>query len=138
MPYTIPKFDPAQDMRAPQFAKILQPLQSFTPVCTEWEALKPPGNKWWTSQRAHMYRWFMDAEGPGAYGRRRAQTAGQTYSRLMCAPAVIWIAEALGEDEKLVRAAANDAYYRKGAAAQCAALRRHIPWSRIFELAINV
>lgn len=134
MNYPAPKFDPGRDMRAPKFAKILQPLASSTPVCTEWEALKPPRNKWWGSQRSHMYKWFSDAEGPGGYGRRRPQTAGQTYSRLMCAPAIIWIAEALGEDEEIVRAAANDAYSRKGAAAQCAALRRHIPWTRIFEL----
>lgn len=138
MGYSIPNFDPAFDMRAPTFAKILQPLASFTPVCSKWEELKPPGNKWWTSQRAHMYRWFSEAEGPGAYGRRRAQTAGQTYSRLMCAPAVIWIAEALGEREQVVRDAANVAYFRKGAAAQCSELRRHIPWPRIFELANSI
>ena len=109
MSYTPPKFDPARDMRAPAFARLLQKLPAHTPVADKWERMRTPPSKWWDSQRTHMTAWFSQAEGPGAYGRKRAQTAGQTYNRLLCPPALLWIAEALGEDTETVRAAANEA-----------------------------
>jgi len=82
-----------------------------------------------------MSAWFSQAEGPGAYGRRKAQTAGQTYNRLLCPPALLWIGEALGEDTEVIRAAANTAWAQKHLAAQCATIRRHVPWVTVFELA---
>ena len=82
-----------------------------------------------------MVAWFSQAEGPGAYGRRKAQTAGQTYNRLLCPPALLWIGEALGEDREVIRVAANAAWGQKRLASQCGVIRHHIQWPRILELA---
>lgn len=131
MSYRPPKIDPATDMRAPSFARVLNGLKPHTPIADKWEAMRPPPSKWWHDQRQHMVAWFSQAEGPGAYGRRKAQTAGQTYNRLLCPPALLWIAEALGVDRDTVRAAANAAWTKKHIAAQCGEIRRHISWQEI-------
>lgn len=135
MVYSVPKFDPARDMRAPAFAQVLQQLRSRTAIADQWELMRTPPSKWWGDQRQHMVAWFSHAEGPGAYGRRKAQTAGQTYNRLLCPPALIWIGEALGEERKTIRAAANAAWEEKHLASQCGAIRHYVPWQRIFDMA---
>lgn len=135
MSYSTPKIDRASDMRAPELAVIFGSLEPHTAIAEKWEKLRPPSSKWWRSQKQHMIAWFSQAEGPGAYGRRKSQTAGQTYNRLLCPPALLWIAEALGVDHETVRAAANDAWTKKHISAQCAAIRRYIPWQQIMALA---
>lgn len=135
MSYRPPKFDPARDMRAPEFAAVLRRLQPRTPIADKWETMRTPPSKWWTDQRQHMVAWFSQAEGPGAYGRRKAQTAGQTYNRLLCPPALLWIGESLGEDREIIRAAANAAWSQKHLAKQCATIRQHVPWATVFDLA---
>lgn len=135
MAYSTPKFDPARDMRAPEFSAVLSRLRPHTPIADRWEKLRPPSSRWWDSQRTHMVAWFSQAEGPGAYGRRKAQTAGQTYNRLLCPPALLWIGEALGEDREVIRVAANAAWGQKRLASQCGVIRHHIQWPRILELA---
>lgn len=134
MSYSTPKIDRATDMRAPELAEIFRRLEPHTEISTKWEKLRPPPSKWWDSQQRHMIVWFSQAEGPGAYGRRRGQTARQTYNRLLCPPALLWIAEGLGEDIEVIRAAANTAWLQKPLPAQCGTIRRYVPWSRIFEL----
>ncbi|MCT2266039.1 hypothetical protein M3F32_15920 [Dietzia cinnamea] len=79
---------------------------------------------------------MSESEGPGAYGRKtRGRDAKATYNSLRCAPALIWIAEALGEDPAVVKSAvaAADAA-GPNFTSQCAAIRRVVPWSRIEEL----
>jgi hypothetical protein len=76
---------------------------------------------------------MSEAEGPGAYGRKsRNRDARATYNNLRCAPALIWIAEALGEDPGIVRAAvaAADAA-GPDSGSQCGAIRKVVPWDRI-------
>lgn len=83
-----------------------------------------------------MVGWMSESEGPGAYGRKtRGRDAKATYNSLRCAPALIWMAEALGEDPAVVKSAvaAADAA-GPNFTSQCAAIRRVVPWSRIEEL----
>lgn len=133
--FEIPQFDPARDMRAPAFADILSGLEPHTEISDKWMRLKPKKRLWYTSQQQHMEAWFSQAEGPGAYGRSRSQTAGQTFNRLLCPPALLWIGEALGVEHEIMRAAANAAWGQKRLASQCGAIRRHVSWKHIFELA---
>jgi len=94
-----------------------------------------PGKHWWTSQRQHMVGWFSELAGPGAYNRKtRGLDAKYGYNHLQCAPALLWIAEALGEDSALVKAAANRAAEYRPTASQCAAIRSVVAWTRIEEL----
>lgn len=61
--------------------------------------------------------------------------ARAAYNHLQCAPALLWLAEALGEDPAVINRAidAVGAVARNGAS-QCGAVRREVPWGRIEQL----
>lgn len=124
----------AGDMRAVHFAHILVRLPRSFYVSDLWDEHRPPRSKWWYSQRAHMAHWFGGAESPGAYGRKRPQTAKQTYNRLLSPGGLLWIAEAVGVDEGVVREAARAAWRMSNVRSQCSEIRRVIPWSLVYEL----
>lgn len=123
------------DLTVDKFAAILKFLDP-APECTA--ALDFRGTKA-QSQKAHMIGWFMSqlTTGEKGYKRFRANTSSAaTYNRLLNPGALIWIADALGEDraviEKAVQAtrAAGVNDYRE----RCKAFRRVIGWDRIYEL----
>ena len=94
-----------------------------------------PGDHWWSSQREHLIGWFSQLAGPGAYDRKSKNLgAKHGYNHFQCAPGLLWLAEALGEDPSIVQRAAAEAGGIGRPAAQCAAIRRIIPWQRIAEL----
>lgn len=67
----------------------------------------------------------------GAYGRKQGSTDPRlAYNRFQCAPGLLWLAEALGEDPDTVRRAiaAVEAGPARGAS-QCRAVREVIPGS---------
>ncbi|WP_029211070.1 hypothetical protein [Arsenicicoccus bolidensis] len=83
--------------------------------------------------------WLDAGLGPsvGAYGRKQGSTVPRlAYNRFQCAPGLLWLAEALGEDPDTVRRAiaAVEAGPARGAS-QCRAVREVIPWERIEALA---
>lgn len=128
-------------MRGPEFAKVLATLQPDPPITVAYERRHRQGSPHkrtkYSSQREHMVGWMSEAGGPGAYGRTsRNRDARATYNSLRCAPALIWMAEALGEDPAIVRAAvaAADAA-GPDFGSQCGAIRTVVPWTRIEEIA---
>ena len=83
-----------------------------------------------------MVGWMSEMNGPGAYKRKsRGRTAKAAYNSLRCAPALVWIAEALGEDTDVVRRAVSTAEAAgPSLSSQCGAIRKVVPWDRIEEL----
>lgn len=79
---------------------------------------------------------MSEMDGPGAYGRKRyGRTAEEAYNTLRCAPALIWIAEALGEDAAVVRSAVSAADSAgSNHSSQCGAIQKLVPWTRVEEL----
>ncbi|MFM9920865.1 hypothetical protein VLI63_15125 [Lacisediminihabitans sp. H27-G8] len=57
--------------------------------------------------------------------------ARHAFTHFQCAPGLLWIAEALGEDWETVQLAADTAAGVGRPGTQCAAIRRLIPWQRI-------
>jgi len=85
-----------------------------------------------------MVAWFSELAGPGAYDRKsRGLNAEHGYNHLQCAPALLWIAEALGEDTDALIAAVAAAALAGRVGSQCAAIRKVIPWVRIEQLVAN-
>jgi len=137
---------PQQSIPAAAFARVLSKLPADLPVITAVESpddSDPQGPEkrpvWYSSQKEHMVRWFLELDGPGAYNRKsRGLDARHGYNHSLCWPGLLWIAEALGEDESTLWQAvtAAGAVQQAGGrlAAQCAAWRRVIPWARIEEL----
>ena len=73
---------------------------------------------------------------PGAYNRAHPSTSSKHfYNHFRCAAGLVWLAEALGEDELVLRAGV-EAIRSAGPnpSSQCAAFRRVVPWARIVEL----
>ena len=127
------------DIHVDTFAKILKSLQPHLPISDAYERDMPQlKGSWWTSQQEHMVRWFdnQNSLGSGKFTRKTPNTSSRTtYRYLRCPAAFIWMAEALGEDPATVQIAADAARAEENAAKRSGIIRRHIPWTRIAELA---
>ncbi|MCR3733823.1 hypothetical protein LY40_001489 [Prauserella salsuginis] len=72
----------------------------------------------------------------GWLGRRQPNTsAKRTYNRLLGPASLVWMAEALGKVPAVVQVAADAARSEPNPRKRAGLLRRHLPWSRIAELA---
>lgn len=126
------------DLSVEKFAAILEYLD---PAPEATKAL----DKWGTkakSQKAHMVGWFFSQVTTGAKGFTRYKgntSSAEAYNRLLNPGAMLWIADALGEDFAILQQAAQAAIkaekvnYR----GRCSAFRSVIPWTRIYELVLN-
>lgn len=86
---------------------------------------------WYRSEKEHWLGWLAEYDGPGAYGRmaRASRDAKYVYNHIQCAPMLFWLAEALGmPTETLDTAYTATIQAPSKGAAQCAALRRVLPW----------
>ncbi|MCU1471014.1 MAG: hypothetical protein JWQ39_2163 [Glaciihabitans sp.] len=114
------------------FARKLRFAHSHYPISDAYERDYLPGKHWWSSQREHVTAWLDEIDGPGAYDRAsRGLAARHAYMHFQCAPGLLWIAEALGEDTSIVQFASDSAAGIGRGGTQCAAIRRVIPWERI-------
>lgn len=127
-------------MNGPEFARLLKRLPPHPPVTTVYESRHRQGSQdertSYSNQRDHMVGWMSEMNGSGAYGRKsRNRTAKAAYNSLRCAPALVWMAEALGEDAAVVRSAVSAADAAgPSISSQCGAIRKVVPWDRIEEL----
>lgn len=127
-------------MRGPELAKVLATLQPKPPITAAYEQRhrqgSPDPRTSYRDQREHMVGWMSEIEGPGAFARKsRGRDARSAYNSLRCAPALIWMAEALGEDAKTVqRAVAAADAAGPNFTSQCGAIRKVVPWARVKEL----
>lgn len=93
----------------------------------------------WNYDQLHMVTWFSGqlSLGTGKYSRSRPNhSARVTYQRLLNPYSLLWIAAALGENEKTVQRAAVMAAERETFKEKCIVIRNMIPFSRIYELAL--
>lgn len=120
--------DADKDWPGRAFARKLQRLEPHLPISDAYESAYLPGEHWWSSQREHLVGWFRELSGSGAYGRvTRGLGAKYGYNYFQCAPGLLWLAEALGEEAEVVQKAADVAGGKGRPATQCAAIRRVIP-----------
>lgn len=127
---------PLIEMSGDELARIIRRADAHYPISDAYERDHLPGKHWWTSQQEHVTAWLDELDGPGAYGRvSRGLGARHGYTHFQCAPGLLYIAEALGEEPNVVAAAAESAAGIGRVGTQCATVRRFIPWTRIEELA---
>lgn len=89
------------------------------------------------TEREHMVSWFGSNPGKdsGAYSRKSGNDDARTcYNRLQNAASLLWIAEAVGVDEKVAESAFLAAAASGDRRSACAAVRRAIPWEQIRKL----
>lgn len=125
------------DISVDALRNIVQSLDERQPITDEYEARTASRGRYANSkQKAHLDGWLSEYDGPGAYSRKNPSTSGKTfYNHFRCAPGLLWLAEALGEDPMVLReaVAAIDAAGHNPSS-ECAAFRRAVPWSRIIAL----
>lgn len=128
-----------RDMHVSDFARILAHLEPHPPITEAYDDVAGQRQGvWYTSQRQHMVSWFRGqlTRGSGRYTRAEPNpSARTTYNRLFSPGAIIWIAEALGEEPTVVRNAADAAQAEPNLKKRPGILRKHLPWNRIITLA---
>lgn len=121
-----------------ELVRIIQLLPEALPLTDAFEGRTMAGYPgpevpWYRSQKEHLIGFIGDYNGPGAYNRSGFDgTARDWYQRFQCAPGLLWLAEALGEDRETLRAGI-EAIRAAGphSASQCGAFRKVVPWARI-------
>ena len=88
----------------------------------------------WDNQREHMVTWFksQNTEGEGSFTRLVSNPSSKTtYNRLRCSEALLWIAEAVGVDNNIVKRAAQEAREMDNPKKRSGVIRKIIPWDMI-------
>lgn len=128
-----------EDFHVDEFARVLLSLEPHLPVSDSYERDCPQLQRaWWSSQQEHMVTWFQgqNSQGSGPFARKVPNVSARTtYNRLLCPAAFVWMAEALGEDLRVVQTAADAARAEANPRKRPRVLRQHLPWTRIAELA---
>lgn len=125
---------PEDPVNANTLCTLITTLPVPQPVTNAFEARQPAtGRVWYTSQKEHLLGWLGDYHTPGAYGRQMpGQDAKVFYTRFQCVQGLMWLAEALGENEATLQRAIQEVDAAgQNPAAQCGAFRRVVPWTRI-------
>ncbi|MER5838489.1 hypothetical protein ACIQYW_18865 [Rhodococcus erythropolis] len=123
-------------MELAQLVTVIDSLQAAQPVTDAFEPRSRDSAVWYSSQKEHLLGFWGEYNTPGAYNRKHTdRDAKFAYNHLRCAPGLLWLAEALGE-ERAVLERGIDAIKSAGPnySSQCAAFRKIVPWSRIESL----
>jgi len=93
---------------------------------------------WYTTQKEYWLGWLSQYGGAGAYGRKNFNHSAEfAYNHICCPPMLLWLGEAAGASKPLVAKAKRAALAaQRNFSAQCAAIRKVIPWKAI-ELRLN-
>jgi hypothetical protein len=119
---------------ATELRRVVLALPERLPVTDEFE--RGQHGVWTGRQKQHLDGWLREYGSPGYYGRQRpGQDARHFYTHFKCAPALLWLAEGLGEDhERLRQGCAAIAAAGANDARQCGAFRTVVPWERLLDL----
>ena len=99
-------------------------------------------NPTYKNQKDHWLTWLGDYDGPGFYERKThaGRDAKYIYNHIMCSPMLLYLPEALGVSQTLVKKAFYAVIKSKdpGMAKQCGIIRKTIPFELVEkELAKN-
>lgn len=95
------------------------------------------GEVWYENQREHWMGWLGEYNGPGAYNRQvhSGRSAEFVYNHIMSPPMILWLGEAAGIEEAIVKRAVSDCLAAGPTLPkQCGAVRSAIPFSEIATL----
>lgn len=126
-------------MSPANLAEKIKRLPAPAPITTAFErALAKRGildldRAWYRSQKEHWLGWLAEYSGAGAYGRKgRGRDAAFAYNHIVCAPMLLWLAEAGGVSKSSVLAAQRAALQgSQSLQSMSAAIRRVIPFAAV-------
>ncbi len=129
----------AGDLTCRELARILKRLDGSYPVSDRYIREV----RGFTVRAARTYRQHADSvlhEGRSAVDESCRKPAGDAsartcYNRLRNAASLLWIAEAVGVDTETVKRAYDAALEAGDHRRACSAIRRIIPWEKVYPLA---
>lgn len=90
---------------------------------------------WYKSQKEHWIGWLKEYDGPGFYNRKNqtGRDAKYIYNHIMCSPMVLYLPEALGVSQTLIKKAFNAVIKSgdPGMAKQCGMIRKILPFELV-------
>jgi hypothetical protein len=125
------------EMTPRELARAIRKMRAKPPITTEFERslgeTQSMGRVWYNSQKEHWLGWLSEYDGPGHYGRMNwDRSAKFVYNHINFPPMVLWLGEASGIPKRTVLEAKRNALSAHPSnAAQCAVIRRIIPWEAI-------
>lgn len=102
----ISKHNQIEDVDVMEFADFLITRQEYYPISKAYDKnYGQLNNVHWSNQKDHIILWFESQATTGCGNFKRKElnySVKKTYARLFCPEALLWIAEAVGVDEKIV------------------------------------
>ncbi|MFH8979334.1 hypothetical protein, partial [Streptomyces sp. NPDC017890] len=90
-------------MELAQLVTVIDSLQAAQPVTDAFEPRSRDSAVWYSSQKEHLLGFWGEYNTPGAYNRKHTdRDAKFAYNHLRCAPGLLWLAEALGEERAVL------------------------------------
>ena len=126
-----------KDIDVLEFARRISMLPIKTPLSMNYDRIYgQKSDRWWSSQREHLTVWCLHypTGGVPGYEHTPSNSAKTMYNHFGRPETLLWLAEALGEDDRVLNNVINTIKDIENPRSACAELRRQIPFSRILEL----
>ena len=125
------------DMNVLDFGRSISMISIDTPISIEFdESYGQKEKRWWTCQREHLTVWCLHQPTPGITGFKHEpnNSARVMYNKFGRPETLLWLAESLGEDKKVLQEIVSKIKNFNNCRSACAELRSIISFDRILEL----
>ena len=126
-----------QDMDVLEFARRISRLSIDTPLANKYdEEYGQRSDRWWSCQREHLTVWALHypTKGKGNFTHEPSNSSKKMYNHFGRPETLLWLAEALGVDSKLIEEVIGEISNHNNASTRCRIIREYIPFERILEL----
>ena len=126
-----------QDMDVLEFARKICMLSIDTPLANKYdEEYGQRTGRWWSCQREHLTVWALHypTKGKDNFTHEPSNSSKKIYNHFGRPETLLWLAEALGVDSKLIEEVIGEISNHSNASTRCKIIREYIPFERILEL----
>lgn len=126
-----------RDMDVLDFARKISTLTTDTHFAREFdEKYGQKNRRWWTCQREHMTVWCLHypTEGIKGFEHTPSNSARTMYNNFSRPETLLWLAEALGENEQTITEIIDEIKDIDGCRTACSMVRNKISFERILDL----
>ncbi len=126
-----------QDMDVIEFARKICMLSIDTPLANKYdEEYGQRTGRWWSCQREHLTVWALHypTKGKDNFTHEPSNSSKKMYNHFGRPETLLWLAEALGVDSKLIEEVIGEISNHSNASTRCKIIREYIPFERILEL----
>ena len=126
-----------QDMDVIEFDRKICMLSIDTPLANKYdEEYGQRTGRWWSCQREHLTVWALHypTKGKDNFTHEPSNSSKKMYNHFGRPETLLWLAEALGVDSKLIEEVIGEISNHSNASTRCKIIREYIPFERILEL----